>query len=314
MLYIGELDSDASAVSIPILNEAGIAEISPASTYAGLTTALPGVASGEPMKYDPTGTPTFLRLVPIDSIQGAADLIATKQAGCQKVAIADDGSLYGSGLATLLQLEKSRYGVTIAASTTVDPRASTFDSYAATIAATGTDCVFFAGRVSAGAVALIESVHAALPTAKIFGGDGICTSSFMNPRQGGVPRAIGSLLQCTAPPPGPHGLASQRAFLKAYLARYGDAHPDPYAEYGYEAMKLGLDTIAGLRRRGDQRSAVRAALFSTQGRQSVIGSYGFQLSGETTLDSYGLYKDGPGGYPLYQRTITPLSTIGPTSG
>ncbi|HEY6399467.1 MAG TPA: ABC transporter substrate-binding protein, partial [Solirubrobacteraceae bacterium] len=119
VLYIGELDSDASAVSIPVLNEAGIAQISPASTYAGLTTALPGAASGEPMKYDPTGTPTFLRLAPIDSIQGAADLIAMKQAGCQNVAVADDGGLYGSGLAALLQLEKSRYGVTIAASTTV---------------------------------------------------------------------------------------------------------------------------------------------------------------------------------------------------
>jgi branched-chain amino acid transport system substrate-binding protein len=312
VLYIGELDSDASAVSMPILNEAGIAQVSPASTYAGLTTALAGsVASGEPAKYDPTGTRTFLRLAPIDSIQGAADLIAMKQAGCQRVAVANDGGIYGAGLAKLLTLEQGLYGVTIVSSTAVDPTASSFAAYAASVGASGADCFFFAGVVSQGAIALIESVHAALPAARLFGGDGICTSTFMNAKQGGIPRAMDSLLQCTAPAGGPLGLAGRRAFLRAYAARYGDLHPDPYAIYGYEAMKLGLDTIARLRRRGDLRSAVRAALFSTAGRHSVIGIYGFQPSGDTTLDAYGLYTAGAGGYPSLVQTITPPTTIGP---
>ncbi len=309
VLYIGELDSDASAVSIPILNEAGVAQISPASTYVGLTTAGAGSATGEPMKYDPTGTPTFLRLAPIDSVQGAADLIAMKRAGCQKVAVADDGGIYGAGLARMLQLEHGLYGVTIASTTALDPAATSFASYAATVGASGADCFFFAGAVSAGAVALTEAIHAALPAAKIFGGDGICTSAFMNAKLGGVPRAIDSLLQCTGPPGGMPGSASRSVFLKAYTAKYGDPHPDPYAAYGYEAMKLGLDTIARLGRRGDLRSAVRAALFSTVGRRSVIGTYGFRATGDTTLDSYGLYTAGPGGYPLLVRTITPPRTV-----
>ncbi len=313
VLYIGDLDSDASAVSMPILNEAGIAQISPASTYTGLTTNLAGASTGEPMKYDPTGTPTFLRLVPIDAIQGAADLIAMKQAGCQKVAVANDGGLYGTGLSKVLQLGQRLYGVTIASSTVLDPRATSFASYAATVGASGADCFFFAGPVSAGAVAMTEAVHAALPLARIFGADGICTSAFMNPKLGGVPRAIGKLVLCTAPAAGPLALASRRAFLRAYLARYGDPHPDPYALYGYEAMKLGLETIARLRRRGDVRSAVRGALFSTQGRRSLIGTYGFQATGDTTLSSYGLYKVAPGGYPVYVRTITPPTVIGPSS-
>jgi branched-chain amino acid transport system substrate-binding protein len=314
VLYIGELDSDASAVSIPILNEAGIAQISPASTYVGLTTALPGSATGEPTKYHPTGIPTFLRLAPLDSIQGAADLIAMKRAGCQKVAVADDGGIYGAGLAKMLQLERELYGVTIASTTALDPRATSFAPYAATVGASGADCFFFAGRVSAGAVALTESIHAALPAAKIFGGDGICTAAFMNAKLGGIPRAIDQLLQCTAPAGGVPGSPSRRAFLKAYETRYGDPHADPYAVYGYEAMMLGLDAIARLGRRGHLRSAVRAALFSTQDRRSVIGTYGFQSSGDTTLDSYDLYRAGPGGYPLLLRTITPPTTIGSPSG
>ena len=47
----------------------------------------------------------------IDSIQAAADLMAMKQAGCTKVAVANDKEAYGAGLATLLELEKGIYGV-----------------------------------------------------------------------------------------------------------------------------------------------------------------------------------------------------------
>ena len=111
--YIGEFNSGASEVSIPILNQAGLAQVSPANTYVGLTTNLPGSAAGEPQKYYPTGTRNYLRIVPIDSIQAASDLMAMKQAGCTKVAVANDKEAYGAGLATLLELEKGMYGVTI---------------------------------------------------------------------------------------------------------------------------------------------------------------------------------------------------------
>ena len=94
---MGEFNSGASEVSIPILNEAGIPQVSPANTYVGLTTNLPGSAPGEPQKYYPTGTRTYLRIVPIDSIQAAADLMAMKQAGCTKVAVANDKEAYGTG-------------------------------------------------------------------------------------------------------------------------------------------------------------------------------------------------------------------------
>ena len=40
--YMGEFNSGASEVSIPILNQAGVPMVSPANTYVGLTTNLPG--------------------------------------------------------------------------------------------------------------------------------------------------------------------------------------------------------------------------------------------------------------------------------
>ncbi len=76
--YIGEFNSGASEVSIPILNQGGIPQVSPANTYVGLTTNEPGSAPGEPQKYYPTGKRTYLRIVPRDTIQAAADLLTSR--------------------------------------------------------------------------------------------------------------------------------------------------------------------------------------------------------------------------------------------
>ncbi|MBV9422300.1 MAG: branched-chain amino acid ABC transporter substrate-binding protein [Solirubrobacterales bacterium] len=307
--YIGEFNSGCSEVSIPILNQAGVPQVSPANTYVGLTTNLPGSAPGEPQKYYPSGTRTYLRIVPIDSIQAAADLIAMKNAGCTKVAVANDKEAYGAGLATLLELEKADYGVTITSNTGIDPTAPNFRSYAATVKSQGADCFFFAGIVSNGAVQITKDVHSALPTAKVFGADGVCTDTYTNASKGGVPAALYPLLQCTVATQDLSAYPGGKNFLAAYKAKYGVSNPDPYAIYGYEAMKLGLDTIASLGAQGNSKSAVLKALFATTSRQSVLGTYGFNKDGDTTLKAYGLYKVGPSGEPVFYKTVTPTKTV-----
>src|SRR5690349_22014071 len=131
--YIGEFNSGASEVSIPILNEAGVPQVSPANTYVGLTTNEPGSAPGEPQKYYPKGDRTYLRIVPRDTIQAAAGLETMKKDGCTKVAVANDKEAYGSGLAALLELQKSKYGVNIVSNTGIDPTQPNFRSYASTV-------------------------------------------------------------------------------------------------------------------------------------------------------------------------------------
>ena len=307
--YIGEFNSGASEVSIPILNQAGVPMVSPANTYVGLTTNLPGSAPGEPQKYYPTGKRNYLRIVPIDSIQAAADLIAMKQAGCTKVAVANDKEAYGAGLATLLGLEKGFYGVTITSNTGIDPTSPNFRSYASTIQGQGADCFFFSGIVSNGAVQITKDVHAALPKAKIFGPDGVCTSSYTSQKAGGVPAAIDPLMQCTVATQDLAAYPGGKDFLAAYKAKYGSANPDPYAIYGYEVMKLGLQTIAKLGAKGNDKAAVLSALFGTTSRNSVLGTYGFDKNGDTTLKSYGLYKVAANGDPVFFKVITPTKTV-----
>ena len=307
--YIGEFNSGASEVSIPILNQAGLAQVSPANTYVGLTTDLPGSASGEPQKYYPEGSRNYLRIVPIDSIQAASDLMAMKQAGCTKVAVANDKEAYGAGLATLLELEKGMYGVTIVSNIGVDPTAANFRSYASTISSQGANCFFFAGIVSNGAVQITKDVNAALPAAKIFGGDGVCTSAFTQASQGGVPSSVDKQIECTVATQDLATYPGGKQFLEQYKAAYGVASPDPYAIYGYAAMELGLRTIASLGAHGGNKADVLKALFATKSTESVLGTFGFNKDGDTTLKSYGVYKVGTNGTPVYFETLTPTKTV-----
>jgi branched-chain amino acid transport system substrate-binding protein len=279
--------------------------ISPANTYVGLTTNEPGSAPGEPQKYYPSGTRTYLRIVPRDSIQAAADLEAMKQAGCTKVAEANDKTPYGQGIAQLLELGKGSYGVTVVSNTGIDPTAPNFRSYAATIKGQGADCFFFGGVTANGGVQIVKDVHSAIPTAKIFGPDGVCSAAWSNPSKGGVPSSIDSKMECTVATLDLTAYPGGRSFLAAYKAKYGVSNPDPYAIYGYEDMKLVLDTIKSLGAQGNSKSAVLKALFAIKARPSVLGTYGFDANGDTTLKAYGLYKIGSDGNPAFSKTETP---------
>ena len=310
MFYIGEFNSGAAEVSIPILNQAGIPMVSPANTYVGLTVSVPGAsAPGEPQKYYPTGTRNYTRIVPNDAIQAAADLQAMKAAGCTRIAVANDKEAYGAGLATLLKLESSNYGVSIVSNTGIDPKAPNFRSYAATIKGLGANCFEFSGIVANGGVQITKDVNSALPNAKIFGPDGMCTNSWTAASQGGVPASIDPKIECTVATLDLSAYPGGKAFLTAYKAKYGVSSPDPYAIYGYEAMKLALDTISGLGSNGNNRADVLKALFATKSRSSVLGTYGFDANGDTTLKSYGLYKVGAGGNPVFLKTLTPTKVL-----
>ncbi|MGI8803608.1 MAG: branched-chain amino acid ABC transporter substrate-binding protein [Solirubrobacteraceae bacterium] len=302
--YIGEFNSGASKSVIPILNQVGLAEVSPANTYVGLTVAQPpATIPNEPQKYYPAGKRTYLRIVPRDTIQAAAILKTMKADGCTKVAIANDKDTYGQGLATLLDLQKATYGITVTSDTGIDPKAPNYRTYAQTIKAQGANCFVFSGIVANGGVQITKDVAAALPNAKIYGPDGMCTNSWTNPSKGGVPLSIDKNIQCTVATLDLKAYPGGKTFLAQYQAKYGSGSPDPYAIYGYEAMKLGLDTIAKLGAKGSDKAAVLAALFAIKSRASVLGKYGFDANGDTTLKSYGLYKVGADGNPLFEKTV-----------
>jgi branched-chain amino acid transport system substrate-binding protein len=301
--YLGEFNSGASVISVPILNQVGLAQISPANTYVGLTTSEAGSVKGEPQKYYPTGVRTYARIVPRDSIQAAALITQMKQDGCTKIAVANDKETYGAGLASLLEIKAKALGATIVSNTPIQKDAPNFRSYAQKIKGEGADCFVFSGVTANGAIQINKDVAAALPTAKLYGPDGICESGFTNPAKKGIPASIGKRFKCTVATLDLHSYPGGRDFLAAFKAKYGNANPDPYAIYGFEAMKLVLDTIKAAGPAGTTKDGFLKQLFKTKDRKSVLGTYSIDKNGDTSLTDYGLYTVGKDGNPQFTATI-----------
>jgi branched-chain amino acid transport system substrate-binding protein len=304
--YVGEFNSGCSQVSIPILNQANVPQLSPDNTYVGLTTHDPGSAPDEPSKYYPSGERTYLRISARDTVQAAALLTTMRRDGCRRVAIANDQETYGHELAALMGSLKHRYGVRVVSSIGIDRTGRSYGAYARSLRTLHIDCFMFAGITASNAVLVTEDVAAAIPRARLYGGDGICLRSFTDPAAHGIPASIGRRFECTVLNLPLNTYPGGPAFRSAYEAEYGVSNPDPYAIYGYEAMKLGLDTIASLGSEGNNRPAVLKALLATNDRHSVIGTYSFDRNGDTTLRSYGLYKlKGRRGTLVFVRNVNP---------
>jgi branched-chain amino acid transport system substrate-binding protein len=301
--YIGDFNSGATAISLPILNEAGLAQVSPSNTAVGLTTDAPGAAEGEPDKYYPTGERTFVRIVPIDTIQGAALATLMKEDGCGNVFIVNDEEVYGAGLARNIERSAETQGITVLANSGIDPRSPNYRSIAARMENEGAECFVFAGTTPNNAVALFKDVHAALPDARLYGGDGVSDSPFVDPGEGGIPPEVAQETQITVAtlPPGEYPPAGRR-FFQDYEKAYDDDAPEPYAVYGYETARLVIDAIRRAGDRGNERAAVVEQLFRTRGRESVLGTYDIDQNGDTTLTTYGAYRIRDGQLS-FNRTI-----------
>jgi branched-chain amino acid transport system substrate-binding protein len=300
--YLGELNSGASAVSIPPLNRAGIPQVSPSSTAVGLTSPGPSAFPGEPQKYYPTGVRTFVRVVPNDSVQSIAQVRAQRGLGCRKTYVLDDGEVDGADAARSFALAAQAARLHVVGIQAFPQNAPSYKALASGVAQTHPDCVLISADAESGAVALTTQLAATMPEVKIFGSAGLAESTYTDHAQGGIPASIDSRVVLTAPtlaesqyPP------SARAFAAAYQRRYGPVEPDSI--FGYEAMSLLLSAVDRATDRGTEpavRSAVRTALFATQDRHSVLGTYSIDRAGDTTLRRYGVYGIAAGHLTFWQ--------------
>jgi branched-chain amino acid transport system substrate-binding protein len=286
--YVGEYNSGISKVTIPILNKAGITQISPANTYVGLTSDAPGHEPGEPDKYYPTGKRTYARVVPKDTVQAAAMVTAAKQDGCKAVHVFNSKTTYSAGLARNIGLAAPKVGVKIEGSDAYDPKAPNYRSQVSGVKA---DCAFQTGEIEQNGVQLMKDVAAADKGVKLYGADGICLNASADPTKG-VPASLAGQFKCTIATLDPKTFGPEgKKFFSDYQKQYHEPHPDPYAIYGYESMKLLLDSVEKAAASGSlTRQKVTDAVFSTKDRNSVLGKYSIDKNGDTTLTDYGLYK------------------------
>ncbi len=303
--YMGEFNSGASAISIPILNEAGIPQVSPANTAVGLTVKEPGADKGEPSKYYPTGKRTYARTPPRDTIQGAALAKVMKDDGCKQLYILNDKEVYGLGVAKNIENSSKGLGIKVLANEGIDPKAPNYRSLASKIKDSGADCFVFGGITQNNAVQLYKDV-AAGTDAKLYGPDGVAEGTFFNPKEGGIPASVAGRTTITVATLSKDEYEKRhipaRKFFDLYQKEYGVADPDPYAIFGYETMSVILDAIKRAGDKGNNRDEVLKEIFATDRPDSVLGKYSIDKNGDTTLTDYGVYKI-KGGKLAFQRTV-----------
>src|SRR5437764_1463729 len=112
--YIGEYSSAATAVSLPLINAAGILQVSPASPYAGLTSSQ-GAGQYEPQRFYPTGRRTFGRLQPGDPGQASAQVKLMRALGVRRLYVLDDQNPFAVPLSELIADRARRAGIGVAA-------------------------------------------------------------------------------------------------------------------------------------------------------------------------------------------------------
>ena len=294
--YIGEFNSGATAVSLPLLNDGGLAMVSPANSAVGLTQSGPGAEPGEPDKYYPTGERTYARIVPTDRLQGAGMAQLMKDRGCTAAWISNDKEVYGAGLAKNIENAADAIGLEIAGNEGFDSKAANYRSLGQKIKSAGADCFAYAGNTANNAVQLFKDVAVANPDAKVLlGSDAVAEPAFTDPGEGGLPEDVSKRVTVLAVGLAPKDYPPEgQEFFTEYEKKFGDKEPGQYAIYGYEAMSLVIDAIKRAGDDGADRQAVVEQIFATRDRDSVVGKYSINEEGDTSQRNYGVYEVSDG--------------------
>jgi branched-chain amino acid transport system substrate-binding protein len=295
--YLGEYDSAATAVSLPLINAAGILQVSPASPYVGLTSSL-DAGQDEPQRFYPSGRRTFARLQPGDPGQARAQVDLMKTLGVHKLYVLDDQDPFEIPLAQIVATDAEQAGIAVAAHDSLaTTTGAVFTGAIEKIVQSGAQAVFLAGGAGAGTVALWRQLHSADPHLLLLGSSAMVNESFT--AQIGAAAASTYL---TTPVLGPHQYPPAAArILDAYRRHFG-SEPGAEALYGYEAMSVVLDAIRRAGSRGNDRQAVIDSFFAVRNRNSVLGRYSIDAGGETTLSRYGVDRV-VGSRPVFFRAI-----------
>lgn len=296
--YLGDYNSAATAISLPLINAAGILQVSPASPYAGLTSAA-YAGQDEPERFYPTGRRSFARLQPGDPAQARAQVRLMRELGVRRVYVLDDQDPFVQPLAQMMRNGAEHAGISVAAHDSLDTTsAANFTAEVAKVAHSGAGAVFFAGGTAPGTVSLWRQLHEADPRLWLLGSSTMVNAAFTAAIGAGA--ASQTLLSTPILPVSAYPASAQRV-LAAYRREFHE-QPQAYALFGYEAMSATLRAIARAGRHGSDRQAVIGALFSAPAHDSPIGRYAIQPDGETTLSSYAVDRV-QGGRPVFWRAL-----------
>lgn len=256
---VGHLNSGTTIPASKLYFDAGLPQVSPSATNP---------------KYTQQGFNTAFRVMANDIQQGKVlGEFAAKQ-GAKTVAIIDDRTAYGQGLADEFRKAAEAAGLKVVANEYTNDKATDFKAILTKIKSTKADLVFYGGMDAQGGP-MVKQMKELGIKAKFLGGDGVCTPEFM--KLGG-PAADGQF--CSLPGVPLEQLAKGPEFKTRFNARFG-YDIQLYAPNAYDAVMVLADAM----KRAD--SVEPAKYLPEVGKTSIEG-----VTGKIEFDEVGDLKGG----------------------
>ena len=285
---VGHFNSGASIPASKIYSDAGIPQISPSSTNP---------------KYTLQGFKTTFRVVAHDDQQGPTlGRYAVNTLKAKKVAVIDDSTAYGQGLADAFEKTAKGLGAQIVAREHTTDKDTDFKAILTKIKGRGPDLVMFGG-IDPQAGPMVKQMSELGIKAKYIGGDGMQTPNFIKlagPAAEGVMASMPGLPKETMP--------GGAAFLQKYKAKF-NADVELFAPMGYDAVMVFIDAM---KRAGSTDPAKYLPELSKTNYQGVIGPIAFDDKGDLKNGPITIYVVKGGKWEPLQ-TVTPVVESTPPS-
>ena len=222
---IGHLNSGTTIPASQIYNDAGIPQISPSATNP---------------KYTRQGYAGVFRMVADDvHLGGTLGKYAVESLKAKNVAVIDDRTAYGQGVADEFEKGVAAAGGTVVGREFTNDKATDFNAILTTLKAKKPDVVFFGG-MDAVAGPMLKQMKQLGITAKFMGGDGICSASL--PQLAGDGMADDQVYCAEAGGVEGEEKVGMEKFRTDFKAKYG-AEVQVYAPYVYDAVKVMVNAM-----------------------------------------------------------------------
>jgi branched-chain amino acid transport system substrate-binding protein len=273
------MNSGAAKISLPLTNRAGMIQISPSTTWPGLTK--PGFAQGEPAIFYPTGHRNFFRTCSTDDVQGPAAATWARDLKFRSFYVLDDGEAYGAGVAALFSRRAEQLGLTNSGHQTIDKTAKDFGAVLTKVKQAKPDVVYFGGTVANGAALIVQQMRALGITAAFMGPDAIVDTSLID--EAG-PAAEGVYATFVGAPPAQLTSDMGRKFYADFKAKYNE-EPEAFAQLGYDAAQVLITAMqASMHQSGViDRAGILAYVTAATSFEGTVGTFGFDQHGDTTV-------------------------------
>jgi branched-chain amino acid transport system substrate-binding protein len=267
---VGHLNSGTSIPASKIYSDAGIPQISPSATNP---------------KYTRQGYKTTFRVVADDvHLGGTLGRYAVQKLGAKNIAVIDDRTAYGQGVADEFQKAAKAAGATIVGREFTTDKATDFTAILTTIKGKKPDAIFFGG-MDAVAGPMIKQMKALGLNAKFMGGDGICTGELF--KLSGETIAESQVFCAEAG--GVEG--PQEKVLSDFKAKYKkrfNADVQLYAPYVYDAVNVMA--AAMVKANSSDPAKYLPVLAKTTDYKGVTGNIGFDEKGDVKNGALTLYS------------------------